>query len=279
MLSPMIRLRTTGWGGMAAKKNTARAAVRVARKIVSEIRRRRLRPGTKLASEHRMVEKLGVARATVREALRFLELQGALRIKAGPGGGPVVSVPGADHLASVLSLQLQFADASFRSVTDARAAIYPVLAGQAADHATREDIEALHQSVGRMRSVSDDSDLLTEELQRFQDIVAAASRNTVLGLLVNALHRMSEGSGVEHDSRQRHAAVRGSEEILRAIEAGEAERARNVTEKLLAAATRYWERIHPDALKQPVAWIDSSHSFDSPLGSSPSRDTTRGVRE
>ena len=73
-----------------------------------------------------MVEELGVARATVREALRFLELQGALRIKAGPGGGPVVSAPGADDLASVLSLHLQFADASFRSVVEARCSIYPV---------------------------------------------------------------------------------------------------------------------------------------------------------
>ncbi len=100
---------------MRSKRTRVRAAVRVARKLVSEIRRRRLRPGTQLDPEHRMVDDLGVARATVREALRFLELQGALRIKAGPGGGPVVSVPGADHLASVLSLHLQFADASFSS--------------------------------------------------------------------------------------------------------------------------------------------------------------------
>ena len=131
-----------------------RAAIRIARKLVSEIRRRRLRPGTKLDAEHRMVEGLGVARATVREALRFLELQGALRIKAGPGGGPVVSVPGADHLASVLSLHLQFGDASFRSVVDARCSIYPVLAAEAAENASREDVLTLqekHRAAARRR--------------------------------------------------------------------------------------------------------------------------------
>ena len=100
---------------MGTKANGERAAIRVARRLVGEIRRRRLRPGTKLDAEHRMVEDLGAARGTVREALRFLELQGALRIKAGPGGGPVVSVPGAEHLASVLSLHLQFAGAGRRS--------------------------------------------------------------------------------------------------------------------------------------------------------------------
>jgi GntR family transcriptional repressor for pyruvate dehydrogenase complex len=243
---------------LPAKRTTDRAAVRVARKIVGEIRRRRLRPGTKLVAEHTMVENMGVARATVREALRFLELQGALRIKAGPGGGPVVSVPGADHLASVLSLQLQFADASFRSVLEARRAIYPVLAAEAAGNASHQDIETLQQSIVRMHSVVDDSELLTAELRRFQDLVATASGNTVLGLLVNALHRMSEDCAVEYDARQRRASVRGSESMLRAIESAEREDARSVTEALLSAAARYVERTAPDALKKPVAWIDSA---------------------
>ncbi len=52
-----------------------------------------------------------------------------------------------------------------------------------------------------------------------------------------------------------------ADQVVKEIaEAGEAEEARVVTEKLLAAATRYWERIHPDALKQPVAWVHSDHS-------------------
>ena len=244
---------------MAENGTVERAAVRVARKIVSEIRRRRLRPGTKLASEHVMVAELGVARATVREALRFLELQGALRIKAGPGGGPVVSVPGADHLASVLSLQLQFADASFRSVTEARRSIYPVLAAEAAVNATHQDVETLHQSVARMRSNVEDSDFMVRELRRFQELVAAASGNTVLGLLVTALHRMSERSGVEFDAQQRRAAVRGHEKVVRAIESGEPEEARAVTKKMIDAAARYLERTAPAALNRPVAWIDSDH--------------------
>ena len=81
---------------MAPMKTNERAAVRVAQKLVSEIRRLRMRPGTKLASEHTMVEKLGVARATVREALRFLEgyagsraaaAQWLERVRAGVGRG------------------------------------------------------------------------------------------------------------------------------------------------------------------------------------------------
>lgn len=244
---------------MGAGRNNQRIAVRVARKLVREIRRRRLRPGTKLVSEHEMVQKLGVARATVREALRFLELQGALRIKAGPGGGPIVSVPGADHLASVLSLHLQFADASFRSVVDARRAIYPVLAAQAAENASPQDIEMLHESVVAMRACVEDSELLGQELRRFQDLIAAASGNRVLGLLVGALHRMSEDSKFEWDAKQRQQAVSSNEKALHAIESGEPEEARSVMQKSLDAAARHLERTAPDTLKQPVAWIDSDH--------------------
>jgi DNA-binding FadR family transcriptional regulator len=241
---------------MRAKRTHERAAVRVARKLVSEIRRRRLGPGTQLVSEHRMVEKFGVARATVREALRFLELQGALRIKAGPGGGPVVSVPGAEHLASVLSLHLQFAEASFSSVVDARRAIYPVLAAQAAENASREDVMTLQESMARMHAGVHDSELFREEARRFMSLVATASGNRVLAILVDALHRMSEGAGA-WDEKQRRAALRSYEMVIRAIESGETEEARSTMEKTVAAAARYWERTAPDELKQPVAWIDS----------------------
>jgi DNA-binding FadR family transcriptional regulator len=206
-----------------------------------------------------MVEKYGVARATIREALRFLELQGALRIKAGPGGGPVVSVPGAGHLASVLSLHLQFTDASFSSVVDARRSIYPLLAFEAVGNATREDIAALQESVARMHAFVRDSELFREEARRFMTLVATASGNRVLAILVDALHRMSEGAGADWDEKSRRSALRSYETFIKTIESGEPEEARAVMEKSLAAAARYWERTAPDELKQPVAWIDSDH--------------------
>ncbi|MDH3685617.1 MAG: FCD domain-containing protein [Myxococcales bacterium] len=242
---------------MSKKRNSERAAVRIARKLVSEIRRRRLRPGMQLDSEHRMVEDLGVARATVREALRFLELQGALRIKAGPGGGPVVSTPGAEHLASVLSLHLQFADASFRSVVEARRSIYPVLAAEAAQNASREDIATLHESIARMHAGAREPDLFREEARRFMNLIAAASGNRVLAILVESLHRMSGESSAAWDERQRRSALRNYERVIRAIEDGNAEQARSVMAESLAAALRTWERTAPDELKQPVSWIAS----------------------
>jgi DNA-binding FadR family transcriptional regulator len=167
-----------------------------------------------------------------------------------------VSVPDAEHLASVLSLHLQFADASFRSVVDARCSIYPVLAAQAAVSASREDVVTLQESLARMHAGAHDPELFTEEARRFMSLLAAASGNRVLALLVDALHRMSEGIG-EWDERQRRSAVRNYEQVVDAIERGEPDEARSIMEDSLAAAVRHWERTAPDELKQPVAWIDS----------------------
>ena len=204
-----------------------------------------------------MVEALSAARATVREALRFLELQGALRIKAGPGGGPVVSAPGAEHLASVLSLHLQFADASFRSVVEARRSIYPVLAAEAAANASAEDVARLHESIARMHDGAQDPDLFREEARRFMTLIAGASGNRVLAILVEALHRMSGETGAVWDEKQRRSALRSYEQVVHGIEKGAADEARSIMANSLAAALRAWERIAPDELKEPVAWITS----------------------
>lgn len=232
-----------------------RAATRVARLIVQDIQARGLRPGAKLDPEHVMVQNYGVARATVREALRFLELQGALRIKAGPGGGPVVNVPDSDHLTSAISLQLQFANATFESVLKARRSIYPVLVAEAAQNATHQDIAALRQCVERLKAAISSSDQTSTEARQFYELMAAASKNLVLGFLVNALHRMSQGSGIEYDLDQRRASAHNSERILQAIENGDAEKAHAISTKMHAAAKRYWEKNAPELLNAPVSWI------------------------
>jgi len=257
-MPPTQRPKQTSRARSRRAQTRERAAIRIARAIVDQIRRDELRPGTPLPAEHVMVEEFGVARATVREALRFLELQGALRIKAGPGGGPIVSTPGPDHLASALSLHLQFADASFRSVVEARCSIYPVLAAEAAAKAEPDDIEVLRASVARLRAGQGDPDLFRDEARRFMDLIAAASGNPVLALLVGSLHRMS-GESSEWTERQRRLAIRDYERALGAIEAGDVEQARQVIADAMVAARRSAERIAPDQFKRPVAWMASGH--------------------
>ena len=237
------------------KQTNERAATRVARNIVEEIRERALPPGTRLDAEHLMVEKQGVARATVREALHLLEFQGALRIKAGPGGGPVVNVPDVDHLTSALSLQLQFANATFRAVLEARKAIYPVLVAEAAENATHQDIAALRQCLVRYNEAIATTGSAVTEARQFYELVARASKNLVLGLLLNALHRMSEPVRVQYDIARWRASLRDVTRILDAIERGERDSAREISIQTTEAAMRYLERNAPETLNELIAWI------------------------
>ncbi|NKB98280.1 MAG: FCD domain-containing protein [Pseudomonadales bacterium] len=240
---------------MGAKELSQRAATRVARNIVSEIQEKSLRPGSKLEPEHVMVEKQGAARGTVREALRFLEFQGALRIKAGPGGGPVVAAPGLDHLTSALSLQLQFANATFRSVLDARKSIYPTLAAEAAQNAGDQDIARLRESLARLQELASNTTLATAEARNFNELVASASNNLVLSFLVSALHRMSEHSSVEYSANHWRAYLKHSTKMVEAIEAGEADTARTISTTTHEAGIQYWEKNFPELLSEPIAWV------------------------
>jgi DNA-binding FadR family transcriptional regulator len=158
----------------------------------------------------------------------------------------------------VLSLHLQFVDASFRSVVEARRSLYPVLAAEAAGNARREDIATLHESIARMHAGTHDPDLFREEARRFMSLIASASGNRVLAILVDALHRMSGGSDSAWDEKMRRSALRSWERVIRAIEDGDAEEARRIMAKALSAALRSWERTAPDELKQPVAWVDAN---------------------
>ena len=86
-------------------------------------------------------------------------------------------------------------------------------------------------------------------------MVAIASKNLVLGFLVNALHRMSERSGINYDLEHRLAAAKNTKLILEKIEAGDAEEARSIARRMHAASKRYWEKNEPELLETPVSWL------------------------
>ena len=76
----------------------------------------------------------------------------------------------------------------------------------------------------------------------------------MLGLLVNALHQMSD-AGINYDLEQREASLKQSSRILQAIEQGDPDQAKALSVKMHAAARRYWETSAPELLNAPVAWM------------------------
>src|SRR6202008_3764003 len=91
------------------------------------------KPGDMLPSEADMIATYAVGRATVREALRLLEVQGLIGLKTGPGGGPGVAQLTARHLGDMARLHLKMAGATYGELVRARLAIEPLMARLAAE--------------------------------------------------------------------------------------------------------------------------------------------------
>jgi GntR family transcriptional regulator, transcriptional repressor for pyruvate dehydrogenase complex len=240
----------------AARRRGTRtkAATVLAESIAQEIHRRGLKAGDKLLSEQKMVERYGVARGSLREALRYLELQGVLRIKSGPGGGPVIQTPDGRHFASTLALMLQFVGARFRAIIETRWVVEPGIAALAAEHATDDDLAALRACVDAIRDGLDDGERFIAENRRFHDLLAFASGNPVFRFLLPALHWISDGGGIDYSAVERKRILRANRAILAAIEARDAQRAYDATRAFFTASLAYADAAHPDVMARPLTW-------------------------
>jgi len=233
-----------------------KTAMLLAQRIVGEIVDRGLTPGTQLPPERDMLENYGVARGTLREALRFLELQGVISIKTGPGGGPVVDEPAARHLASIVAMMLQLDGAPFRAVLEARSTLEPAMAHKAAERRTAAQLEELHESVRRMEHHLDDRDYFLEENERFHTQIAQAAGNQVFSLLISSLNWICDGTplGVDYPQEVREAVAKEHRRIYRAIELGEGSRAAAAMAVHIDDFATYLERRYPHIVDAPLRW-------------------------
>ena len=105
----------------------------VARQLAAYIADEDLISGTRLPSEKDLIDIFGVARTTMREALRLLETRGVtFTVRSGPGGGPVVRRPKVSDLGESLSLMMQFSRASLEEIMHARTLLEATIARLAA---------------------------------------------------------------------------------------------------------------------------------------------------
>lgn len=136
--------------------------------------------GMVLPPERELVSQTRLSRATVREALRILEVQGLLRIKAGRAGGAFVHRPDGDSVASSIDLVIRGQQIRLRALHETREAIEPTCAALAAERRDDDDLAALEAA---NRAIIDSG----ADLPRFlaanitwHNAVARAGRNELL---------------------------------------------------------------------------------------------------
>jgi DNA-binding FadR family transcriptional regulator len=222
--------------------------------ITETILRHAMQPGDRLPSEREMREQFGVGRGTLREALRVLEAEGLITVRSGPHGGPVVARPDANRFARLLILLLISWGATLRDVYDVRLVLEPLIAAEAAQRATPEQTEAIRASVSALRDVVDSEAAVVEENQRFHRLLAEASGNPVLVAFSLSLLTIFDGyaMGTHYDQKARQEIARVHAAILKAVAAGDTEKARKAAHGHIRGSIKYLTERYPEILDEPL---------------------------
>tara|TARA_R110000782_G_scaffold49264_2_gene107366 strand:+ start:971 stop:1711 length:741 start_codon:yes stop_codon:yes gene_type:complete len=233
----------------------AKRALTLAHDIVRDIEAGAHVAGDRLAREDEMLARYDVARATLREALRFLELQGVIHLQLGRSGGPVVARPQTGDFANNLSLILQFMEADLRGLLELREAIAPNVAAYAAQRATTGDLSALADCLKELER-NEASSQFEELNRRFHDMLGWASGNPLFGLLTSALHMLTREFSLSlgYSAQERAVQLRFLRRVLEAVRKGDAEGARQAMARLVAGSAFYLAERSPELVSQKVKW-------------------------
>lgn len=239
-----------------SRSRPRKTATIIAAQIVDRITDGGLESGHVLPPERVLMEEYDVGRGTMREALRYLELQGVLTIKPGPKGGPVVAAPDSRHLAATFALLMQFAGTNFRAVIEARTFLEPTMALLAASHGDRQVGEQLVASVDAMEANLEDWEFFLDENRRFHDLVAWGSGNPIFGYLINSLHWITDGTvlGIDYPVRFRRAVAGAHRVVAEAVAAADPGASEAAMRDHMDNTRVYFEKRYPQVLDQKLRW-------------------------
>jgi len=145
----------------------------------------KLQPGDKLMSERELAEKLGVSRASVREAFSALEMMGI--ITTHPGEGSFVRQASYEGMLEPLSFLLQRDIDNVMQLLEVRKILEVEIAVLAAMRATEEDIEDIRCALNKMVDEVNAGEIGDVADAEFHFAVVKAAHNPILVTLINTI--------------------------------------------------------------------------------------------
>jgi GntR family transcriptional regulator, transcriptional repressor for pyruvate dehydrogenase complex len=167
---------------MAAEALRARAsrAEAVAGSLERAIASGTVAAGERLGTKEELRRRYNVAAGTLNEAVRLLQNRGWIELRPGPGGGLFATVPSPAARLSELVGSFEEAGATVADCLVVRDALEPLIAAEAARHATADDVAALRTLVERMTQSLGDPPAYLEADWELHRRMAAISPNAVL---------------------------------------------------------------------------------------------------
>lgn len=146
-----------------------------------------LTQGSRLPSERDLAAHFGVARSSLRQALKVLEIMGILTQRVGDGTYL------AKDSSAVLAVPMEFLflldDTSVQELTELRLLMEPGLARLAAERGTAEDITLLRRSVHDLEVSRGDTAKLVAADLLFHRAIFTASKNRAASSVYQTIHR------------------------------------------------------------------------------------------
>jgi len=190
----------------------------------------KLQPGERLPPERELAARLRVSRASVREALRSLELQGLLSSRQ--GSGTFIAAVSREELLRAFA-QLAEEGQTLGDIFELRFLLEPPLAALAARRATPQDIACLDLAVKEQEQQIQLGQSGVEADMAFHAALAEATHNRALLRLGATLMEVLAPSRDTHlqTPERSHLSLLSHRRILEAIQAGSATQARKAMEE------------------------------------------------
>jgi DNA-binding FadR family transcriptional regulator len=204
-------------------------------------------PGSRLPAERELATKLGVSRASVREAIISLEIGGLVEVRVGTG----IFVTA--RRAPTSGTAGDAGPGPFE-LLNARKLVEGEIAALSATHSTEADLEALRQSVDRMTAHVDDFAIREDADRDFHLRLAKSTGNGSLELVVEGLwNQRAELWGRMqqhfHTTDLAQQTIRDHAAIVRAVAAGDAAGARAAMHRHLSRVIKEFQRGLEDAAR------------------------------
>jgi GntR family transcriptional repressor for pyruvate dehydrogenase complex len=253
--SMWVSLDQSNAGSTDQPHRAAKTAETVSAAIIRDIVSRRLGPGQMLPSEAAMLAQYRVSRASLREGLRLLEVQGLIRLKPGPGGGPVVAAVDPRNLAKTATLYLHVGGATYRELFDAQLIMTPIGAQLAARNPDRKLVRRMLQPFIAEEQPLDGPEYWTVT-NSFHGTVEELGGNRVIELLSRITgHIWHEHIVTRMDtSSLRREIHEEHREIARAIMAKQPTKAGRLMEEHFESLMDEYRRHWPGRFDELIEW-------------------------
>ena len=202
-----------------------------------------------------MLKRYRVGRASLREALRILEVYGLIWIKPGPGGGPVVSEMNSLAIGRSASVFFHAMGATLQELVEARVHLEPMYARMAAENLTEESAAQIRSVLNREEALLSEGPLPNSRADLFHAVVAECVGNKVVGLMGQGIiHIYVERVKPVFPAGQRQSIHDVHEKIAEAILARDGTKAERLMRKHVEAIVDQFKLHFASSLDEVIDW-------------------------